>query len=127
MNEPLLFDTDVLVDYLRGQPEAVALVKGSADRIMLSAVVVAELYAGVRDDEMKQLDALLSLFPVVAVDAAIARAAGLYKRDYQKSHALGLADAILAATAIARKASLKTLAVRHYPMFKGLKSAYVQK
>ena len=27
MSEPVLLDTDVLVDYLRGQPQAVALVK----------------------------------------------------------------------------------------------------
>ena len=128
MNGPFLFDTDVLVDYLRGQPQAVALVKGCADRIVLSAVVVAELYAGVRDDaELKQLDAFVALFPVVAVDADIAKAAGLYQRDYHKSHAPGLADAILAATADAHKASLKTLNVRHYPMFKGLRPAYVKK
>ena len=60
MSEPILPDTDVLVDYLRGQADAVTLVKGCADRIVLSAVVLAELYAGVRDDaELKQLDAFL--------------------------------------------------------------------
>jgi predicted nucleic acid-binding protein len=128
VNGPFLFDTDVLVDYLRGQPQAVALVKGCADRIVLSAVVVAELYAGVRDDaELKQLDRFVALFTVVAVDARIAKAAGLYKRDYHKSHALGLADAILAATVDTCQATLKTLNVRHYPMFKGLKPAYAKK
>ena len=41
-----------------------------------------------------------------------------------KSHGLGLAGAIVAATADAEGADLKTLNVKHYPMFKGLKPAY---
>jgi predicted nucleic acid-binding protein len=128
VSEPILLDTDVLVDYLRGQSDAVTLVKGCADRIVLSAVVLAELYAGVRDDaELKQLDEFLALFPVVSVDATIARSAGLYMRDYHKSHALGLADAVIAATADTCRATLKTVNVRHYPMFKGLKPAYSKK
>jgi predicted nucleic acid-binding protein len=37
---------------------------------------------------------------------------------------VGLADAVIAATAQAEKALLKTLNIRHYPMIKGLKPAY---
>ena len=51
---------------------------------------------------------------------------GLYKRDYGKSHDVGLADAVLAATAEAENAELKTLNTKHYPMFKGLKPAYTK-
>jgi predicted nucleic acid-binding protein len=60
------------------------------------------------------------------VTAEIARAAGLYKRDYGRSHGVGLADAVLAATAQAENAELKTLNARHYPMLKGLKPAYAK-
>ena len=94
-------------------------------RIIVSSIVVAELYAGVRgDDERAVLDNFVSLFRVVPVDTEIAKAGGLYKRDFGKSHGIGLADAILTATAEAGNAELKTLTTKHYPKLKGLRPAY---
>jgi predicted nucleic acid-binding protein len=123
----ILLDTDVLVDFFRGHGEAVAFVKTHADRIILSAIVVAELYAGVKGDkEQTALDLFVTLFRVVPVSAAIARAGGLYKRDYGRSHGVGIADAIIAATTEAENAELKTLNIKHYPMLKGLRVAYVK-
>jgi len=61
---------------------------------------------------------------VVPIDTEIGKAGGLCKRDYGKSHGVGLADAILAATAEAENAELKTLNIKHYPMQKGLKPVY---
>ena len=128
MAKAMLVDTDVMVDYLRGYDPAVALVRKHADRIILSSIVIAELYAGVKGDrEQAILDDLVSLFGVIAVTVEIARAAGLFRRDYGKSHGVGLADAILAATAQWATADLCTLNVRHYPMMKGLKPAYGKK
>jgi predicted nucleic acid-binding protein len=128
MKDRILLDTDILVDFLRGHPSAVAYVRAHADRIILSAIVVAELYAGVRDgEELLRLDDFLALFRVMPVTAELARAAGLCKRDYHPSHGTGLADAIIAATAEAHGAELKTLNTKHYPMIKGLKPPYVKK
>lgn len=127
MNQCILVDTDVMVDYLRGHDKAVALVKKLADRIALPAVVVAELYAGVKgDDEQAVLDDLISLFPVISVTPEIARLGGLLKRDFAKSHGLGLADAIIAATSQLEDAELFTLNIKHYPMIAKLKPAYVK-
>ena len=50
MTKPVLVDTDVMVDFLRGHPKAVALVHAQSARIILSSIVAAELYAGVRGD-----------------------------------------------------------------------------
>lgn len=127
MSAPVLPDTDVLVDFLRGHAKAVALISARSDRIILSAIVAAELYAGVKGaEEEAALDAFVGLFKVVSVSPALARAGGLLRRDYAKSHGVGLADAIVAATAQAERAELLTLNVRHYPMFKGLRPAYVK-
>ena len=41
-------------------------------------------------------------------------------------HGVGLADAMLAATAEAENAELKTLNTKHYPMFKGLRPTYTK-
>jgi predicted nucleic acid-binding protein len=118
-------DTDVLVDFLRGRPEALAFVDAHIDEIVLSPIVVAELYAGVRGEpELAVLDALVSGFPVASLTAEVAKAGGLYRRTYGKSHGVGLPDAILAALAQSERAELKTLNVKHYPMFSGLKPPY---
>ncbi len=127
MSTPVLPDTDVLVDFLRGTGRAVSLIRAQAHRTILSAVVVAELYAGVKGPkEEETLDAFVGLFKVVPVTPALARAGGLLRRDFSKSHGVGLADAIVAVTAQAEGAELLTLNVRHYPMIKGLRPAYVK-
>ena len=127
MAESFLLDTDVLVDFLRGYGKAVAFINAQSSRVILSSIVVAELYAGVKGDaEQAALENFISLFRIVPVSAEIAKAGGLYKRDYGKSHGVGLADAILAATAEAEDAELKTLNRKHYPMLKGLKPAYTK-
>jgi predicted nucleic acid-binding protein len=127
MARSILLDTDVLVDFLRGHSKAVAFVDARQDRIILSSIVVAELYAGVKgDDEQSVLETFVSLFRVVPVSAEIAKAGGLYKRDYAGSHGVGLADAILAATVEAENAEFKTLNIKHFPMLKGLRPAYTK-
>ena len=121
----ILLDTDVIVDFFRGHSKAVAFVNAHSARIILSSIVVAELYAGVKGDaEQAALENFVSLFRVVPVGTEIAKAGGLYKRDSGKSHGVGLADAILAATAEAENAELKTLNTKHYPMLKDLRPAY---
>ena len=125
MPNPILIDTDVLIDFLRGHDKAVAFVNEFFSRIILSPIVVAELYAGVKGNaELTVLEDFISLFRVVPLTAEIAKIGGLYKRDFGKSHGVGLADAILAATADTEKAELKTLNVKHYQMLDGLETAY---
>lgn len=125
MTNDMLVDTDVLIDFLRGNDKAIFFIDEFSPHIILSSIVIAELYAGVKGaHEQTVLDNFVSLFRIVSIDAEIARAGGLYKRDFGKSHGVGLADAILAATAEKENAELKTLNVKHYPMIKGLKPAY---
>jgi len=128
MKIPILLDTDILVDFLRGYSTTVVYIKRHCEQIILSTIVVGELYAGVWDDEeLEKLDNLVSLFRLIPVTAEVARSGGLYKRDYHKSHGVGLADAIISATAESQKAELKTLNIKHYPMLKGLKPLYTKK
>ena len=125
MPNSILVDTDIFIDFLRGDNKAIAFIDKFSSQIILSPIVVAELYAGVKgNDELDVLDNFISLFHVVPLTSEIAKIGGLYKRDFGKSHGVGLADAIMAATAEIEQAELKTLNVKHYPMFKALKSAY---
>ena len=125
MSGSILVDTDILIDFLRGHKKAIRFIDEFSSQIILSPIVVAELYAGVKEtDELSVLEDFLSHFEVVPLTAEIAKLGALYKRDFGKSHGVGLADAILAATAKVEKAELKTLNVKHYPMFSGLKRTY---
>jgi len=125
MSNAILVDTDVLIDFLRGNDKAITFIDKFSSHIILSPIVVAELYAGVKGaNELSVLDNFVSFFRVVPIDSEIAKAGGLYKRDFGKSHGVGLADAILAATADKENAELMTLNINHYPMIKGIKSAY---
>ena len=114
---PLLIDTDVIIDYLRDRPEAVSYLENLTEALLISAITVAELYAGVRDGaERTALDSFIQAFEIVAVDEVIAVKGGLYRRDYSKSHNTGLADALIAATAEIRNAKLVTLNKKHFSM-----------
>jgi predicted nucleic acid-binding protein len=125
MPRAIIPDTEVLIDFLRGNQKAIELINQYSDRILLSSLVVAELYAGVRGKkEQDALEEFISLFQVIPVDEEIAKRGGLFRRDYAGTHGVGLADGILAATAIIHHADLKTLNVKHYPMLKSLSPAY---
>ncbi len=117
MEPRLLLDTDVLVDYLRGREEAAAYLEAVSESLLISAISVAELYAGVREgDERRRLAQFLGAFAIIHLDAEIAQKGGIYRRDYGPSHGVGLADALIAATAVLHQAQLVTLNARHFPM-----------
>jgi len=117
----LLIDSDVLVDYARRSPGAVQYMRNLSERVVVSAVTVAELYAGVRDGrEREGLDDFFARSLVVEVDIQIAERAGLIAREYRPSHGTGFADAIIAATAEISRATLVTLNARHFPMLSDL-------
>lgn len=117
MASPLLLDTDVLIDYLRGRSDAVAFLRKTRRRLFVSAVTVAELHVGVREGAERQvLDRFLGLMEVVAITPDIATQGGLWRRDYGKSHGTGLLDALIAASAEMSGCTLATLNEKHFPM-----------
>jgi predicted nucleic acid-binding protein len=121
----LLLDTCVLIDHLRAQPPAVAYIRGLPAEPLLSAVTIAEIYAGVRNPaEARRVEALVDAFLVLAVDAEIARRGGSFRRQFARSHGTGLLDALIAATAEAHGARLVTCNARHFPMLADLLVPY---
>lgn len=125
MPATLLIDTDVLIDYLRDQPEAVTYLEALASPLLISAITVAELYAGVREgNERTLLTEFIGTFEIVPVNEEIAVAGGLYRRNYGKSHGLGINDALIAATAVLSNAELVTLNRKHFPMLSSVTVPY---
>lgn len=116
----LLFDTDVIIDHLRGHKSATKyLLEKKSSLLLVSAITVAELYAGMRNQqELEAADRILTLFQVIAVDHELSIAGGHICKKYKNSHGTGLPDALIAATVLHHEATLITLNTRHFPMVK---------
>jgi predicted nucleic acid-binding protein len=125
MARNLLVDTDVLIDYLTAREEAVAFLESQLLPMLISSITVAELYAGVREGKERViLDDFIEAFEVVPLTTDIAQKGGLYRRDYGKSHGVGLADSIIAATAESKNITLVTLNQKYFPMITNLLVPY---
>ena len=121
----MLIDTDILIDYLRGNARAEDFIESNLDDIVISTISIGELYQGVREgDERSALDSMTSALTTLPVTKDIAREAGLMSRQYRKSHSIGLADCLIAATAKHHELPLSSLNVKHYPMLERISSPY---
>lgn len=121
----LLIDTDVMIEYLRGTQEAITFLESLADRPATSVICAAELFVGARDDdEWETIETFLLAFDELPVDAETARVGAGYRRTYRASHNTGLADALVAATAVRHGLQLATFNARHYPMIENLLVPY---
>ncbi|MGQ0669300.1 MAG: type II toxin-antitoxin system VapC family toxin [Actinomycetota bacterium] len=87
----LLVDTDVLVDHLRGRREF----QVGTDRVYHSILTRVELFAG-RPEREEEVRDLLAGSIEVGVGPEVAERAGRIRRE----SGLGLADAVIAATAL---------------------------
>lgn len=125
MSGSLLVDTDVLIDVLRGREEAIDWLGPRSRQVVLSAITVAELYAGVRgESEQAVLDDMVGLFPVLPVTFDVSKHGGLFRQRFGPSHGVGLADALIAATAVYHQALLVTLNTKHFPMLERVEMPY---
>ena len=122
-----LFDTDILIDYLRGYPDAITLVEAYITEGYLSVMNIAELYQGVREGvERTKLASTLSAFTILPITPDIAEQGGLFSRDYRASHGCGLADCLIAATVNTYGLVLSTLNDKHYPMIQAVEVPYTK-
>ena len=116
----VLVDSDILIEVSRGRdPEIVSAwiaLSNSNTLIFYSPVSVAELWAGARPNEHAGLNNLFRNLTCVPIGEEIGHSAGLCLSQYQKSHGVEIADALIAASAIANKAALWTRNRKHYPM-----------
>lgn len=116
-----LLDTDILIDVQRGYAPALAWFSGLEEMPSVPGFVVMELIQDARNArEVRQALRLVAPLPVVwPTDADCARALSDFA-TLHLSHALGLLDAMIAATAVGRGASLCTFNVKHYRAVPGL-------
>jgi predicted nucleic acid-binding protein len=114
--DSMLFDTDVLIWVFRGNQKAAEAVD-RCDRRELSVVTSMELLQGARTKtEIRAIQAFLRDmgFHVMPLSENIGHRALIYLEEYSLSHAICMADALIAATAIESGTSLITGNVKHY-------------
>ena len=116
----VLVDSDILIEVSRGRNADVVskwIDLSIADAAVLySPVSVAELWAGARPNEYETLNNLFRALTCIPIDEEAGRQAGVYLRQYRRSHGIEIADALVAASAAANRAELWTRNRKHYPM-----------
>jgi predicted nucleic acid-binding protein len=118
--KPVLVDSDILIEVSRGTNADIVArwmqLSDSDDAVLYSPVSVAELWAGARPKEYEALRKLFLALTCAPIDEAVGHQAGNYLRQYHRSHAVEVADALIAAGAMANGAELWTRNRKHYPM-----------
>jgi predicted nucleic acid-binding protein len=116
----LLLDTSVLIDVLRlrhRRRELLADLVQAGHTLATTALNVAEVYAGMRPEEMQRTEALLGALDCHDLTGSSGRRAGALKQQWsRKGRTLALADMIIAAIALERGCTLMTDNRKDFPM-----------
>ena len=116
----VLVDSDILIEVSRGRNADIVSkwmdLSNSDAAVLYSPVSVAELWAGARPSEHDALNNLFRALTCAPIDGEAGRQAGVYLRQYRRSHGIEIADALIAAGAVANGAELWTRNRKHYPM-----------
>ena len=121
----VLLDTNVLIDYLRDSPQAAEYLEHCPGGMCISALTVAELQAGARNDaERRLLREFVAAYDVIPADSRICEMGGDFRSRYGPSHGIDLIDGIIAATALLHELPLVTLNTKHFPMLANLITPY---
>jgi predicted nucleic acid-binding protein len=116
----ILLDTSVIFDHLNGRCGRTAFLDGlivQGHVLACCPVNITEVYAGLRPGEELKTDAFLNSLEYLPVTPAIARQAGLLRRDWQKKgQTLSYTDVTIAAVALSDEVALLTGNRKHFPM-----------
>jgi predicted nucleic acid-binding protein len=120
-----VFDTDVLIDAMKGVRAAANGLRRAARRreFAVTCVQVFELHQGVRSKpERHDVEALLGVARILPIDAAAAVIAGACGSELRRArNSIPAADLLTAGVCIARRTSLCTRNVRHFSRIAGLR------
>ena len=115
-----LFDTTVLIDYLRGHAEVrerVNVLAGEGDELAVCAISVAETFAGLRERDREATARFLANLRYVELSLDVAIAAGEYQYDFaRRGRALKVTDLLIGAAALKHGAIVLTDNVKDFPL-----------
>jgi predicted nucleic acid-binding protein len=116
---PVLLDTTVLIDLLRGRPQTAArlrALRASGDTMYACAVNIEETVRGLRANESDAASRLFAGLRLAPLREAEGWKAGEWRRDFAKrGRTLTQADCLIAAAAVGISGRLATGNPRHFP------------
>lgn len=117
----LLLDTDILIDIQRNHQPAVSWFQSLDEFPSVPGIVAMELIQGAQNNrQVQQALKLVAPLPVIWPSQADCNQALINFQTYHLSHSLGLLDALIAACAIGRSATLCTFNTKHYAVVPNL-------
>lgn len=115
-----LLDASVLIDWLKGKPQAAELLAELARRgdvLAVNAIAIAETFSGFSTEERERAQPVLQTLQFWDIDLEVAKLAGSYRYAYARmGQPLSVPDVLMAAHAVANDATLITGNVRDFPM-----------
>ncbi|MCX6819334.1 MAG: type II toxin-antitoxin system VapC family toxin [Candidatus Aenigmarchaeota archaeon] len=121
MDDKILIDTDILIDFLRGDGKTIELInKISAQRLATTDINAFELYHGGYKSKNKQMNIanvedLLNSLELLSTDRESMRKAAALIADLDKKGAsIDIADLFIASICLTNSASLLTRNKKHF-------------
>jgi len=116
-----LVDTNIMVDFTRGNAKAADYLDSLGDACLLSAITALELIAGARSQrEVNDLDIMISAYEQISATDDVTRRAYYLMKTHAKSAGLQTLDALIAATALEEGLTLATKNRKHFQMISEL-------
>ena len=118
----MIFDTDVLIWYMKGNKKAFDVIENSKS-FSISVVTYIELVQGMRNkSELNTLRKSLHAWKseILYISEEISVKAMFFIEQHYLSHSIQLADALIGATAIAYGKTILTANDKHYKMIKDI-------
>ncbi|PIU37378.1 VapC toxin family PIN domain ribonuclease [Candidatus Roizmanbacteria bacterium CG06_land_8_20_14_3_00_34_14] len=116
-----LFDSNVIIDYLRGNERAVSLIE-KTELLTISVVTVGEVYQGVLNNkELQRIREVLKSFKVINIIESISKNAVKLVENYHLTSGLYFLDALIAATALENNLTLLTSNTKHFLKIKEIR------
>jgi predicted nucleic acid-binding protein len=119
----MLIDTDILIWYMRGNDKAYEAIE-TRPGFSISVVTYIELVQGMRNKgELNEFRKTMRRWnaKIIQINEEISVKAMFYIERYYLSHSLGLADALIGATAITNGLALLSGNDKHYRIIKECK------
>ena len=116
--QTVLIDTDIAIDYLRGNESVIALIEQlwKSDIAYLSILSAYELYAGMKEKEKENTEDFIQACHIESITLEIAKEAGkLYREFRSQDITLNSVDTLINATALINRHKIATRNVSHYP------------
>ena len=119
----ILVDSDILIQYSRGDIAAAEWLEiaSKRDELVISVVNEIELLFGSRDNRgLTETRQLLATFEIIQIDEVISKRASFLVDKYCLSHRLEMPDAMIAATALVNNFELATINKKDFRFIEGL-------